>query len=104
MGGMQVSHKQIIEKARADKKQLDRRLDITRKCIALLEEIAEVSTDTPTDTVIVKSLSNLMVVQLLQLKLSLTEGAEQSLLIEDYLKRADSPLAIPSLIPPGSRS
>ncbi len=105
MAGMaQMSPRQIVEKLKQEKEVLDRRLDLTRRCIGLLSDVAEmVKTDGVTDSqTILAVVVKISAVQLLQLDLSLREGEEQSAKMEEYLKRSESSILQPSMVPPQS--
>jgi hypothetical protein len=103
MAGMAgMSPRQIADKLRMEKWVLDRRIDLTRRCIGLLSDITEmVKTSEVHDTeVMLAILIKMSAVQLLQLDLSLKEGEEQSAKMDEYLERSESLIATPSMVPP----
>lgn len=99
---VQMSPRQFLEKTKKEKVILDRRLELTKRCIGLLGDITEmVQKQDATDAqVILAILVKISAVQLLQLNSSLQEGQEQADIIEEFLKRAESNIVTPSMMPP----
>lgn len=99
---MQMSPRQVIEKLRVERAMLEGRMNLTRRCITLLSDITQmIQQDGANDVqVMLAILVKMSAVQLLQLDLSLKEGEDQAAKMDEYLKRSESSIVTPSMVPP----
>jgi hypothetical protein len=87
---------------RRQKRQLDRRVEMTDKCIGLLETLFEKNkaglgdTATLKEIAIFEMLYGVIAIQLQQLKLAQAEGKEQQMDFDAAIKNAESPIIGPT--------
>jgi hypothetical protein len=97
-----MSPRQFLEKTKKEKVILDRRLELTKRCIGLLGDVTDLVQQTNVTDVqmCLAILVKISAVQLLQLNSSLQEGEEQAVIIDDFIRRSESSIVTPSMMPP----
>lgn len=94
MGMIQMSPVQVVEKAKHDKTQVEKRVALTKACAEKLRDAIEGNADAES------LLCAIIEAQLLQLDNALDEGREQIKMLDDMIAKMSSPLVGAQMVPP----